>query len=60
MDNAMLLLQIDNAKLAQDDFKNKYISQRILFPSIKYGLWFVFCKIPHLIFQSELFFVQAG
>lgn len=26
MDNARLLLQIDNTKLAQDDFKNKYFS----------------------------------
>lgn len=60
MDNAMLLLQIDNTKLAQDDFKNKYISHRILFPSTKYGLLFVFCQIPDLIFESELFFVQAG
>lgn len=25
MDNAKLLLQIDNAKLANDDFKNKYV-----------------------------------
>lgn len=55
MDNAMLLLQIDNIKLAQDDFKNKYVSDRILFPSKKYGLSFVFCKIPDLIFESELF-----
>lgn len=27
MDNAKLLLQIDNTQLANDDFKNKYISQ---------------------------------
>lgn len=26
MENAKLLLQIDNTKLAQDDFKNKYVS----------------------------------
>lgn len=28
MDNARLLLQIDNTKLAQDDYNNKYISPR--------------------------------
>lgn len=38
MDNATLLLQIDNAKLAEDDFKNKYIAHRVSFPRIKPGL----------------------
>lgn len=38
MDNARLLLQIDNTKLAQEDFKNKYISCRILLSNIKGGL----------------------
>lgn len=29
MDNAKLLLQIDNAKLAEDDFKKKYFSYKL-------------------------------
>lgn len=60
MDNATLLLQIDNAKLAEDDFKNKYIAHRISSPSIKHGIWCVFCQILGHIFESELTCVQAG
>lgn len=44
MDNATLLLQIDNAKLAEDDFKNKYIAHRMSLPSIKHGLCCAFCQ----------------
>lgn len=60
MDNARLLLQIDNTKLAQDDFKNKYVSRRTLLSDLKRGLWRAFRQVPDLIFESELFFVQAG
>lgn len=54
MDNATLLLQIENAKLAEEDFKNKYMAHRISCPSIKHGLWCVFRQIPGHIFESEL------
>lgn len=52
MDNAKLLLQIDNTKLAQDDFNNKYISPDMLLSGVKHGLLSVFCYT--LVFSCRL------
>lgn len=41
MDNATLLLQIDNAKLAEDDFKNKYTNTQNIIS--QYRTWNLVC-----------------
>lgn len=51
MDNAKLLLQIDNTNLTNNDFKNKYLSERL-------ALWRGFNKSR--VNEFSLIHAQAG